>query len=202
MGHPRPDRGRDKIPRLILRGEADFFIVRLLEDLQMPVLTRVRNAIAVVVLVASFAFVAAATDQDRIRRGEYLATIMDCGGCHTTGVFLGKPDPARHLGGSEVGFHIPGLGFFYPPNLTPERQTGLGTWSETDIITAIRTGVRPDGRLLAPAMPWAHYGKLTDADAGALAAYLKSIKPVSHAVPRIVGASEKPTAPYLTVIML
>ncbi|MGE3874218.1 MAG: cytochrome c [Parvibaculaceae bacterium] len=138
---------------------------------------------------------------DTLRRGEYLATIMDCGGCHTTGVFLGKPDPERYLAGSEVGFQIPGLGIFYPPNLTPDRETGIGSWSADDIVKAVRTGERPDGRILAPAMPYAHYGKLTDSDAYALARYLMSLKPVHHQVPAITGAAEKPTAPYLTVVM-
>lgn len=139
----------------------------------------------------------AASDSD-VGRGEYLATIMDCGGCHTTGVFFGKPDPERYLAGSEVGFQIPGLGIFYPPNLTPDPATGLGTWSAEDIVKAVRTGERPDGRILAPAMPYGHYGKLTDADAYALSAYLKSLKPVRHQVPAITGDAETPTAPYLT----
>lgn len=136
-----------------------------------------------------------------INKGEYLATIMDCAGCHTTGVFFGKPDPERHLAGSEVGFQIPGLGIFYPPNLTPDRETGLGAWSEEDIVKAVRTGERPDGRILAPAMPYQHYGRMTDADAYALAVYLKSLKPVRHQVPAITGAAEKPAAPYLTVVV-
>jgi len=59
--------------------------------------------------------------QSPTQRGEYLATIMDCTGCHTPGTFLGKPEMQRYLGGSEVGFQIPGLGIFYPPNLTPDR---------------------------------------------------------------------------------
>ncbi len=48
-------------------------------------------------------------------RGEYLARIMDCGGCHTPGALGGKPDAARALAGSQIGFHIPDLGYFYPP---------------------------------------------------------------------------------------
>jgi mono/diheme cytochrome c family protein len=138
--------------------------------------------------------------EETVKRGEYLATIMDCSGCHTTGAMLGKPDPQRHLGGSDIGFQIPGLGIFYPPNLTPEPETGIGSWSEADIIKAVRTGVRPDGRVLAPVMPYHNYGKLTDADAQALASYLRSIKPVHHKVPGIAGPSEKPTAPYLGVM--
>jgi mono/diheme cytochrome c family protein len=138
---------------------------------------------------------------DQLKRGEYLATIMDCGGCHTTGALTGKPDAKRYLAGSEVGFQIPGLGVFYPPNLTPDRETGLGAWSKDDIVKAVRTGVRPDGRQLVPVMPYPHYSKLTDPDAQALAAYLKSLKPVQHAAPAMIGATEKPTAPYLSVVM-
>ncbi|HEY9348912.1 MAG TPA: cytochrome c [Inquilinus sp.] len=142
-----------------------------------------------------------AAAQDRIKHGEYLAAIMDCTGCHTTGALLGKPDPQRHLAGSEVGFRIPQLGIFYPPNLTPDPETGLGGWSEADIIRAIRMGERPDGRVLAPVMPYHSYSRLSDADALDLATYLKSLKPIRHQVPAMVGASEKPTAPYLTVVM-
>jgi len=145
--------------------------------------------------------VPSALAQSQTQRGEYLVTIMDCTGCHTPGTFLGKPDMQRPLAGSEVGFQIPGLGIFYPPNLTADRETGLGTWSEADIIRAVRTGVRPDGRVLAPVMPYHHYGRLSDADAQALASYLKSLKPVRHQAPALVGASEKPTAPYLKIVM-
>jgi mono/diheme cytochrome c family protein len=156
---------------------------------------------ALLVVAALPALATAAAAQDRIERGEYLASIMDCGGCHTPGVLLGKPDPARYLAGSEVGFQIPGLGIFYPPNLTPDPETGLGRWSEADIVKAVRTGVRPDGRQLAPVMPWHAYSKLTDADARALAAYLKGMKPVRNQAPAMRGAAEKPAAPYMTVVM-
>lgn len=159
---------------------------------------------AAVVAAALFIGVSAqaqtAAPKERLQRGEYLAAIMDCAGCHTPGIFLGKPDMARKFAGSEVGFQIPGLGIFYPPNLTPDTETGLGRWSEQDIVKAVRTGARPDGRMLAPAMPYQSYGKLTDADALALASYLKSLPPVRHQVPKLVGPSEKATAPYLTVV--
>lgn len=137
--------------------------------------------------------------KERLQRGEYLAAIMDCAGCHTPGIFLGKPDMTRKLAGSEVGFQIPGLGIFYPPNLTPDRDTGLGHWSEQDIVKAVRTGIRPDGRMLAPAMPYQSYAKLSDADALALASYLKSLTPVTNAVPAMTGPTQAAKAPYLTV---
>ncbi|MBR0681208.1 cytochrome c [Roseomonas eburnea] len=134
-------------------------------------------------------------------RGEYLSRIMDCGGCHTGGALTGQPDPRLNLAGSQVGFAVPGLGVFYPPNLTPDRETGLGGWSEAEIIRAVRTGVRPDGRVLAPVMPWHSYAALNDADARALARYLRSLPPVRNETPRMIGAGETPTAPYLTVVV-
>ncbi|MCC6720501.1 MAG: c-type cytochrome [Acetobacteraceae bacterium] len=134
-------------------------------------------------------------------RGAYLAAIMDCGGCHTGGAMAGAPDPKLHLAGSAIGFGIPGLGIFYPPNLTPDRETGLGGWSEADIVRAVRTGVRPDGRVLAPVMPWRSYAALTDQDARALAGYLKRLPPVRNQVPAMVGAGEKAASPYLAVAM-
>ena len=160
-----------------------------------------RAVIGLSLLGAAVAIPGTAAAQNKIKRGEYLASIMDCAGCHTTGVLLGKPDPERFLAGSEVGFQIPDLGIFFPPNLTPDRKTGLGTWSERDIIKAVRTGERPDGRMLAPVMPYHSYSKLSDADAQALASYLKSLKPIQHQVPTIIGPSERPNAPYLTVKM-
>lgn len=158
-------------------------------------------AAAVLGLGLALSWVLPVYAEDAIARGEYLVGIMDCSGCHTNGALAGKPDPALYLSGSGIGFEIPGLGIFYPPNLTPDPETGLGQWSETDIITAIRAGVRPDGRELAPAMPWRSYAALTDADAQAVAAYLKSLPPVRSAAPPPVGPGEKVPAPYLTVVM-
>ncbi|HEV2508878.1 cytochrome c [Bosea sp. (in: a-proteobacteria)] len=155
--------------------------------------------LAAALLTATITQAQTAAPKERIQRGEYLANIMDCAGCHTPGIFLGKPDMARKFAGSEVGFQIPGLGTFYPPNLTPDADTGLGRWSEQDIVKAVRTGARPDGRMLAPAMPYRSYAKLTDADALALASYLKSLPAIRNQVPALAGPSEKAPGPYLTV---
>ena len=65
----------------------------------------------------------------------------------------------------------------------------------------MRTGVRPDGRILAPVMPWHSYAALTDSDAQALAAYLKDLKPVAFAAPQPVPSGEKAAAPYLAPVM-
>ena len=158
--------------------------------------------LATALVAAAAPALAPALAQDaRIARGKYLVAIMDCGGCHTPGAFSGKPDMGRQLAGESVGFQVPGLGIFYPPNLTPDRETGIGKWSEADVVKAVRTGVRPDGRVLAPVMPWHSYAALTDGDAKALAAYLKSQKPVRNQVPAIVGEGEQSKAPYLTVVV-
>ena len=143
---------------------------------------------------------AAQSPADQVERGRYLATIMVCGDCHTGGALLGKPDPNRHLAGSEVGFGIPGAGVFYPKNLTPDPDTGLGKWSTDEIITAIRRGVRPDGRNLFPIMPWPAYAIMTDADVQALVAYLRSLAPVKFQAPTNAGPNEKAPAPYMTVV--
>jgi mono/diheme cytochrome c family protein len=127
----------------------------------------------------------------QVDRGKYLVTFGACNDCHTPGTLLGKPDTTKLLGGSDVGLGIPGLGVFVGRNLTPDNETGLGSWTRAQIVTAITTGERPDGRILAPIMPWRFYSQLTKEDANAIAAYLQSLPPVKHAVPGPFGPSEK-----------
>jgi mono/diheme cytochrome c family protein len=135
-----------------------------------------------------------------VERGRYLVNFGGCFDCHTPGYFFGKPDMARYLGGSDVGFEIPGLGVFVGPNLTPDKETGLGTWTSEQIVTALQTGVRPDGRILAPIMPWRSFAKLTRDDAMAIAAFLKSLPPLKHKVPGPFGPNEKPTVFVMKVV--
>ena len=150
---------------------------------------------------AAFTVVASSAGAETlVERGEYLAHIMDCGGCHHTGAFTPQPNLETPLAGSDIGFEMPGMGVFYPPNLTPDKETGLGKWSDAEIITAFTTGMRPDGRQLAPMMPWMSYAHINADDASALVAYLRSLQPVTHKVPGPFAASDKPTAPYFTVI--
>ncbi|MGF1607799.1 MAG: c-type cytochrome [Kiloniellales bacterium] len=143
----------------------------------------------------------AASDAALLARGQYLASIMDCTGCHTTGALRGQPDPARYLAGSDVGFEIPDLGIFYPPNLTSDAETGLGDWTAEQIIAAVRSGERPDGRQLVPIMPWPSYGVLTDEDAAALAAFLKSLPALRFQVPEPVGPGQPAPLPYFSVVV-
>jgi mono/diheme cytochrome c family protein len=136
----------------------------------------------------------------QIERGRYLVRVGGCDDCHTPGHLLGKPDETRFLGGSDVAFEVPSLGIFVPPNLTPDKETGLGGWSKEQIVTAITTGVRPDGRVLAPIMPWRGLAALTKADADAIADYLHSLPAVSHQVPGPFGAGVTPPVPVMRVV--
>jgi mono/diheme cytochrome c family protein len=135
-----------------------------------------------------------------VERGKYLVTIGGCTDCHTPGHFLGKPDMARFLGGSEVGFDIPGMGAFYGPNLTPDKETGLGSWTNPQILAALQTGKRPDGRMLAPVMPWHAYASLTKQDADAIVAFLRRLPPVHNKVPGPFGPTEQPTSFVMKVV--
>jgi len=136
----------------------------------------------------------------QIERGKYLAAIAGCNDCHTPGYFFGKPDRTRYLAGSDVGFEIPGLGVFYGPNLTPDKETGLGNWTEEQIASALQTGRRPDGRELAPIMPWRAFANLTKGDAIAIAAYLQSLPAVTNKVLGPFGPKEKPTSFVMKIL--
>ena len=164
-----------------------------------PMSRAAAGAAAAVVLLAAGAG-AADKSERQVKRGQYLVTIASCLDCHTPGYFFGKPDMQRFLGGSEVGFYIPDAGTFYGPNLTPDQATGLGNWSAEQIVTALQTGRRPDGRMLAPVMPWRAFAKLTKADAYAIAAFLKTLPPVSNKVPGPFGPHEPPTSFALKVV--
>ena len=156
------------------------------------------GALAALAAVALFAGPANADEQ--LDRGKYLATIMDCAGCHTPWKQDGTPDFAKALQGANYGFEMPGLGVFVPPNLTSDK-TGLGDLSDAEVIAAVTTGVRPDGRMLAPIMPWHSYGALTPDDAKALVAYLRTLPHAAYDAPGPFGPGETVPVPYLTMKM-
>lgn len=133
-------------------------------------------------------------------RGKYLVTFGSCTDCHTPGSFFGKPDMTKFLGGSDVGFAIPGMGVFVGPNLTPDKKTGLGSWSDEQIVAALTTGKTPTGRTLAPVMPWHAYASLTKSDALAIVDYLKSLPPVSHQVGGPYGPNQTPAEFVMVVV--
>jgi len=134
---------------------------------------------------------AAMTHEQKVARGEYLTTIMGCNDCHTPGTFYGAPDFTRKLSGTELGWIGP-WGTSYPRNLTPDMETGIGKWSEDDIVKTIRTGQRADGTPVLPPMPWPMYTNLSDDDAYSIAAYLKTLPAISHHVPDKLPPGTKP----------
>jgi mono/diheme cytochrome c family protein len=142
----------------------------------------------------------ALADDSAVARGKYLVTVGGCNDCHTPGALLGKPDFSRTLGGSEVGFAIPGLGVFAGPNLTPDKETGLGDWTDDQVIAAITAGTTPEGRRLAPIMPYEALSHLTSDDAHAIVAYLRSLPPVNNKVPGPFGPKEAPTTLVFVIV--
>ena len=134
--------------------------------------------------------------EDPIARGRRITYTAGCMDCHTPGGLYGAPDTTRLLSGSELGWQGP-WGVTFPRNLTPDSATGIGSWTEDQIVTAVREGRRPDGSPLLPPMPWPMYAHMTDEDVHALAAYLKSIPPVVHEMPKQQRPGEAPSHPAL-----
>jgi mono/diheme cytochrome c family protein len=136
---------------------------------------------ALIGLAALVAGMSSASAQTPVERGGYLVnTIMTCNNCHTPAGPNG-PVLERALSGGpqvfdEAPFTVRGA------NITPDRETGIGKWSADDIKRTLVTGVRPNGVPLAPVMPTAFYKVITAKDLDAIAAYLKSVKPIQNAV--------------------
>jgi mono/diheme cytochrome c family protein len=129
-----------------------------------------------------WAFSATAQSQAPFERGKYLMeTIVACGNCHTPQTPKG-PEPGRELAGG-TPFEEP-FGVAYAPNITPDKATGIGSWTDAQIIAAMREGRRPDGSIIGPPMPIGLYRGISDADAEAIVAYLRRVKPVANKVPK------------------
>lgn len=114
-----------------------------------------------------------------VQRGEYLTVVMGCNDCHTPGTVYGAPNFTRILAGSELGWQGP-WGVSYASNLTPDPETGIGTYTDAEIERALRSGVKKDGSPIKPPMPWPNYTRLSAEDMSAIIAYLRSIPPVKH----------------------
>ena len=122
---------------------------------------------------------AAMTDAQRfaqIEKGRYLATLADCAACHTL-----PSGGQSYAGGRSI--ETP-FGNIMSPNITPDHETGIGTWSDEDFDKAVRRGVRPNGQRLYPAMPYPAYTKMSRDEVMAIRAYLSSIEPVRKSVDR------------------
>jgi mono/diheme cytochrome c family protein len=133
------------------------------------------------ILAALIAGIAGASAETPVERGAYLVnTIMTCQNCHT------PKGPAGDVAGRELSG---GLSWDEPPfkvtasNITPDPETGIGKWSDAEIKTLMRSGVRPNGVHVAGIMPTGFYDILTDSDLDAIVAYLHTVKPISNKVP-------------------
>ena len=104
-----------------------------------------------------------------VKRGEYLAKAADCMVCHTA------PGGAEYVGG--LAFPLP-FGALYSTNITADKDTGIGNYSDPEFLDAVQRGVRKDGARLYPAMPYTSYTLMTDADVLAIKAYLFSLPAV------------------------
>jgi mono/diheme cytochrome c family protein len=152
----------------------------------------------------------AAAPADLIARGKYLVTTGACEDCHTPWVKSPKgppgPDPTRALSGHSAAIKLPppprlsegwgmvfsatntafagAWGVSFAANLTSDKETGLGNWTEEMFISALRKGRHAGaGRQMLPPMPWQAYAQMTDQDLKAIFAYLRTTKPVKNAVP-------------------
>lgn len=114
------------------------------------------------------------TKADIITRGEYLTRAADCEACHTS------KGGVPYAGG--LAFKLP-FGTLYSPNITPDKETGIGNWTDANFINALHKGIAPDGSRFYPAFPYPSYTLLTDDDALAIKAYLFSLKPVHQPTP-------------------
>ncbi|MBL4756641.1 MAG: c-type cytochrome [Rhizobiales bacterium] len=134
---------------------------------------------------AAIAFVMAglpALAETPLERGRYLMnSIVACGNCHT------PQTPAGPAQGMELaGQFLMSIDPFtaYAPNITPDVETGIGGWTDEQIIAAIREGRRPDGSIIGPPMPVEFYRDMSDNDVKAIVAYLRSVPPVVNVVER------------------
>lgn len=112
-------------------------------------------------------------DPSLVKRGEYLVKAGDCIACHTNSPEKGTP----FAGG--LPMHTP-FGTIYAPNITPDKETGIGKWTEADFVKAMRTGVSPQGHYYYPAFPYYYFNHVTDADLKAIKAYLDSIPAIKQ----------------------
>ncbi|MFT7651721.1 MAG: mono/diheme cytochrome c family protein [Limisphaerales bacterium] len=137
-----------------------------------------------------------------IERGEYLTTILSCGGCHTQGALLGEQTGAW-LAGSKIGIAYAEdesgspSAVIFPSNLTSDNATGLGSRTQQEIIDLLRSGTKHTGEPVNAVMPWINYQLLKDEDIVSIAAYIKSLPASKNVIPKHILPGQPITEPYL-----
>jgi len=142
------------------------------------------RAISVIGCISALLTTGAAAETP-LERGAYLVkTIGACGNCHTPKGARGVPIADKEMAG---GFKFDEKPFTaYASNITPDAESGIGKWTDQQIIDAIRKGKRPDGSTIGPPMPIELYRDIAEDDVKAIVAYLRSLKPVKNKVPKSV----------------
>jgi len=128
------------------------------------------------ILARGTAGYAAAANEDLVVRGQYIFSLAGGCACHT------PPKGTPNAGGRE--FPLP-LAKLYSTNITSDKETGLGNWTDQQIRDAMVKGVRPNGERLLPVMPYEAYSGMADEDMNALIAYLRTLKPVRKETPKL-----------------
>lgn len=143
------------------------------------------------VFIPILALTTSAAAQSSLQRGDYLVNaVMACDGCHTPRDSSGFVMEKRFSGGSQT-WDVPEY-TVKGSNITPDPDTGIGRWSESDIKISLTEGLRPYGMPLAPQMPFAFYKIMTPGDLEAVVTYLRSIPAVRNAVqPPVYRATPK-----------
>ena len=138
----------------------------------MPVKRQGRSvsAAAAALIAVWSADLALAADGDLIKRGEYLSRAGDCVACHSA--------PGGQPFAGNLGMETP-FGTIYTPNITPDKATGIGDWTDDQFYRAMHEGIGNKGEYLYPAFPFPWYTKVTREDVTAIKAYLFSLDPVS-----------------------
>lgn len=143
----------------------------------------------------------AQTQEELNSRGRYIFTAVQGCACHTPrnpdgsenmNLYLAgapsKPPPVGHP--ASAGWTTPMWKKLYARNITPDPETGIGKWTESDFIKTMKTGKDPEGRILDPTMPWRRFLALTDTDLRAIWAYLRTVKPVKNKTPEDIPAGK------------
>jgi mono/diheme cytochrome c family protein len=131
--------------------------------------------------IAMLAAAGVAVAETPVERGAYLVkSIAGCGNCHTPKDAAGNAVAGMEMAGGYV-FNEP-FGRAVSQNITPDPETGIGKWTDAQLLTALREGKRPDGTTVGPPMPIDWYRQMSDDDAAAIVAYIRTVKPIRHAV--------------------
>ncbi|MBC5993449.1 c-type cytochrome [Pontibacter cellulosilyticus] len=123
-----------------------------------------------------------------VERGEYLANhVAVCVDCHSNrdwSKYAGPPIPGTEGKGGDVFDHAVGFpGVFYARNITSDKETGLGNWTDGEIYRAMTKGVSKNGDPLFPVMPYHYYNQMSKQDAYAVIAYIRTLKPIKNKIP-------------------